>query len=337
MKLPVFMLSIALSHICANAAAAADAQRSAAKFVEQGNQHLKDEQYIEALGAFDKAREKQPASAEVAYNRGVALYRLGRNQEAETAFQDALRPDQPELEASAKFNLGRCAHATAMADLTDMEKSINDLSRAIGFYKDALQLRPDDKDAEHNIAQAQRLQQYLKKKLELQKQQQEPQPSSQPGEKSEDENQEKGDDQQEGEDQQQGENSESQQNENQNREDEESTTQPSPSSQPEKGDENKNEDESTSRPASQPEMKPPQPETQPTSQPDEQSKTQPEMQPSSQPTTQPESEEDIKMRISREQALRMLQEARDAERKRREEKRKAKLRRSGRIPVDKDW
>lgn len=327
--------SISILLICINAAHADD-QRAAAEFVEQGNRHLNDKDYAKALEAFDQAREKRPDSAEVSYDRGIALYRLGRNKEAEEAFQNALRPDKPDLEAAAKYNLGRCAHASALAEKQDLENAINELSRAVGFYKDALQLRQDDKDAERNLMQAQRLQEYLKKKLELQKQQQ---PTSQPGDKKEDEKNEE--EQQKNDNQQEGENSEQQQGENQQdseNENKESTTQPDPSSQPNEDDGKQDNEQPASQPTSQPQMQPTtQPEDQPASQPNEPLTTQPENETASRPTSEPESNEDIMNRISREEALRLLQEARDAERERREARRKAKLRSSGRIPVDKDW
>ena len=316
LSISVVMLS---SHLCA----ADDGSRSGAEHVQKGNEYLAAGNYNEALASYDRAREKLPDAAEVAYDRGVALYRLGRLAEAETAFQDALRPDSPELESKAKYNLGRCSHAAALAEQKDLPRAINDLGRAIGFYKDALQVRPDDADAKQNVAIAERLQSYLKKRL-AQQQEEKKEPSSQPGDKKQDEDESDGDDQQQGDDQQEGRDDQKQSDED--GEEQESDEQ-QPSSQP-------NEDES---PSTQPSEKPPEePTTQSATQPSEEAATQP-MTAASQPTSQPEDPEAARRRMSIEQAMRMLQEARDAELQRREKRRAQKMRRRGRIPVDKDW
>lgn len=310
-----------ISHVCA----AADGDRSGAEYVREGNKHLAANKYEEALAAYDLAREKLPAAAEVAYDRGVALYRLGRLAEAETAFQDALKPDSPELEAKAKYNLGRCSHAAALAEQQDLPKAINELGRAIGFYKDALQVRPDDADAKQNAAIAERLRDYLKMRLAQQKEQEKKEPSSQPGDKQQDDDQSDGDDEQQGDDQQEGQDNQQQSDKNEDGEEQDSDQQ-QPSSQP-------NEDES---PSTQPSEQPPEETTtQSTTQPSEEAATQPMT--ASQPTSQPENPETARQRISIEQAMRMLQEARDAELQRREQRRAQKMRQRGMIHVEKDW
>lgn len=151
--------------------------RSAAKLVTEGNKLLAGGNYAEALAAYDRAAELLPDSPEVAYNRGVALYRMEAYAQAEPALQNALRPGNPELEANAKYNLGRCAHAAALKQQENPEAAINDLSRAIRFYQDALQIAPEDPDASKNLGLAARLKTFLERRLEQQEQQQ---PSSQP-------------------------------------------------------------------------------------------------------------------------------------------------------------
>ncbi|MFQ5429986.1 MAG: tetratricopeptide repeat protein [Phycisphaerae bacterium] len=98
----------------ADAAPDSGGLRSGAEWIRQGNAHLAAGAYAKALAAFDKAREVLPDSAEAAYDRGIALFRLGRFDEAETAFQDALASAKPALEAAAKYNLGRSAHQAAI-------------------------------------------------------------------------------------------------------------------------------------------------------------------------------------------------------------------------------
>lgn len=155
--------------------------RAAAEQVAEGNKLLDQGDYRGALSAYDRAAEELPDSAEVSYNRGVALYRMGEFEKAGQAFQDALKPGRPELEAKAKYNLGRCAHAAALAKRDDLPTAINELSRAIGFYGDAMQLAPQDEDARKNKQLAERLREYLRRRLEEQKKENPTsQPSSQP-------------------------------------------------------------------------------------------------------------------------------------------------------------
>ena len=305
----------------ATVAHAEEKPRGGPAWIKEGNRHLAEGRYDEALSAYDAAGSALPDSAEVAYNRGIALYKLDRFKDAETAFQDALKPGNPELEAKAKYNLGRSAHAAAMKQSDDLERAINDLTRAIGFYKDALQLRPEDADAKHNAESAQRFRDYLTKALAQQKEQQKKEPTTQPGDKQEGDESEKGEDSQQGDKQEPGQ--DKQEGEEKG---EQSPDEQPPTSQPSE------QQEASSQPAEQ------QPTTQATTQPSEEPTTQPTPQPTSRPDDAPK--EDLKaamIRISKEQAMRMLQEARDAERKRREKRRAEMLRRRGRIPVDKDW
>lgn len=294
-------------------ARAQDPRRVAADHVERGNGQLAEGNFAEALREYEAAQKELPDAPEAAYNRGIALYKLGHYQEAEAAFQDALAAGNAELEARAKFNLGRAAHASGIERFQqqDIPEAANQIGRAIGFYNDALQLMPEDADAKENKAAAERMQIYLRKLMEQiqqqQQQDQQQQPTSQP--------------------------------------DEPPTTQPQgqPASQP------------TSQPQEQQEQQPAQDDQQGDPNQNEQEnegESQPDQQ--NQPPSGGESDErqdgrenaegargggdeNDQRKLSPEEAERLLQEARDLERARREAKRERMLRSRGRIPVDKDW
>jgi Ca-activated chloride channel family protein len=180
-KLIILLCTAGVMLAATTAAPAQEDPRAGADLVKKGNKLLAEGAYADALAAYDEAVERLPDSPEVAYNRGIALYRLGEFTQAEPAFQDAMRPGRPELEAMAKYNLGRCAHASALQQRENLEAAINDLSRAIRFYRDALQLAPEDQDTQNNEKLARRLKAYLEQRLEQQKKE-EPtsQPTSQP-------------------------------------------------------------------------------------------------------------------------------------------------------------
>lgn len=285
--------------------------RAAAAGIEQGNRLLEEGRYEEALAEYEKARASLPDSAEVAYDRGIALYRLGRYSEAEKAFQDALEPGNLELEAKAKYNLGRSAHAAALEKKDNLPDAINDLGRAISFYNDALQIIKDDADAKLNKEAAERLRAYLEKLLAQQQQQQqeqkdnptsqpneepasqpnEPQPSSQPSE----EEKNKQDQGQEGDQEQEGEQEQQSNQDGESKEDQQKKDQ--------KG-QSRNQDKSGDGKQGQ------------------------------QQQAQAKGQEG---KMSEEEAEPMLQEARDAERQRREANRMRMMRLRGRIPVRRDW
>ena len=289
-------------------ARADDAARSGAELVKEGNKLLGEYRYADALAAYDKAAEKLPDSAAIAYDRGIALYRLGEFEKAEPAFQDALKSAHTELEAKAKYNLGRCAHGAAMAKTDKLEAAINDLNRAVRFYDDALQLDPKDQDSQKNKELAERMRVFLEKKLEQQKKEQPTtQPSSQPSSQ--------------------------------------------PTSQPDK-------QQSTSQPSSQPTSQPQQGEQGEDQKGDQEDQQQGQQQKDQQDKSgkgkkgeqneQKEAEkkegdedqsskEGEEHKLKQEEAEPMLQEARDAERQRREAQRQRMIRIRGQVPVKQDW
>lgn len=287
-----------------------EASRAVAEFVQKGNDALAAGKYQDALTAFDEAKMVAPESPEIAYNRGIALYRLGKYDDAQRALQDALKPDRPDMEAKVKYNLGRSAHEAAIAGREKPEEAINSLGRAINFYKEAQTLSPKDEDPKRNLEQAERLRAFLEKKLKEKQEQKKDNPSSQPTSQPKDEPSSQPDDKQ----------------------------QPSsqPSSQPdqqegeegEKGDEEQQQDQ---KGENQKEQKG-----------DKQKKGDQQGQLDSQEGEQKEGEEqkpdEQQVEQSKQEEVEpMLQEARDAEKARREAKRAKLMRLRGKVPVTKDW
>lgn len=61
---------------------------------QQAEQHLLHGQWEKAIAAYGKALESEPKNAELWNDRGVALHRLGRHEEAVKSYRQALRLDQ---------------------------------------------------------------------------------------------------------------------------------------------------------------------------------------------------------------------------------------------------
>lgn len=316
-------------------AKADEAARKAYDAVKDGNRLLAEEKFAEALKAYDDAARHAPQSPQVAYNRGLALYRLGKFEEARKAFQDAIKPSHPEIEARAKYNLGRTAHAEAMEHASEPKQAIDDLSRAINFYQDALHLDPKqtDADARKNIALAERLRTYFQKRLEQQQPPQQ-QPSSQPSSQPQDQQPQpttsrsqtsqpasqpaSGESQSE---------DESEKNEQDSQEGQKglAQNQEQGETQSEKGSDQEESESQKQSGADAQEGS------------DQASGQQDEKQREQKASANPEQKADRDDRLREEEIQPMLQEARDAEKARREARRMKMMRQRGRTAVPKDW
>lgn len=298
----------------------AQSLRDAANSIKQGNRLLDESRFEEALAEYDKARSALPESAEASYDRGIALYRMGRYAEAEKAFQDALEPGNLELEAKSKYNLGRSAHAAALEKKDNLPDAINDLGRAISFYNDALQITKEDQDAKLNKEAAERLRAYLEKLMQQQQQEKEKKENqtSQPNEEPTSQPDEKQPSSQPSEQEKNEQNKEQEGDQNKEGEEEKQSDK--------EGDEQKDQEQKDQQSKDQ-------------QQKDQQGKSnnqdkKGEGQKGQQQQSQAKEQEG---KMSEEEAEPMLQEARDAERERREANRMRMMRLRGRIPVKKDW
>ncbi len=144
--------------------------------INSANQALVDGKIDEALAQYDSTEQLMPGSPLLAYNKGIALYRQGKVEQARQSFTVALDTDDPELAAKASFNLGNCLYANAVQQSeTDRPAAIKSLQTAIAHYRSALQSNPADTDARTNIELAQQLMQKLLKEQEQQEQEQQKQ------------------------------------------------------------------------------------------------------------------------------------------------------------------
>jgi tetratricopeptide (TPR) repeat protein len=107
--------------------------------VERGLQAYEGGRYDEALRAFDEAKKELPSSAAVDFNRGNALYKLGRKDEAKDVYAKVSETERSDLKEKDYYNLGN-----AWAELRDAKQ-------AIQAYRKALTLNPRDEDARHNL------------------------------------------------------------------------------------------------------------------------------------------------------------------------------------------
>jgi tetratricopeptide (TPR) repeat protein len=107
--------------------------------VAEGLAAYDDGRYEDALQAFDAAKKQLPDSAALEYDRGNALYRLQRLDEAREAYQRAAEMTPGELGERDLYNMGN-----ALAELGRTQE-------AISVYRRALLLEPGDEAARHNL------------------------------------------------------------------------------------------------------------------------------------------------------------------------------------------
>jgi Ca-activated chloride channel family protein len=138
------------------------------------NRAMQDGNVDEALVQYNEIEPLLPGNHQLAYNKGVALYRKGELDSAQQLFANALNTENAELAASASFNLGNCQYAKAVLQVeSDPNSAIQSLDNAIAHYRSALQTNPSDRDARANIELANQLLKKLKQEQEQQQQEQE--------------------------------------------------------------------------------------------------------------------------------------------------------------------
>jgi len=107
--------------------------------VEQGRKAYEKGDYAEALRQFDAAAKDLPGSASLEFNRGNALFKLGRMEEANQAYHRALETPRSDLKEKDYYNLG------------NVWAQMGNAKEALAAYRRALTLDPTDEEARHNL------------------------------------------------------------------------------------------------------------------------------------------------------------------------------------------
>jgi Ca-activated chloride channel homolog len=155
-----------------------------------GHSAFADGQFQEALDQWVKAQVADPADRRLDYNIAQAHYRLGNYPDAEKAFGAAAVDRQNSLAPDALYGLGNAAFQQGR------------YPEAIAAYDDALQLRPDDEDAQANRDLAQK--KWEEALEESEKEPQEPPPEQDQQDQQDQDQQEQQEEQQQQQEQQQG-------------------------------------------------------------------------------------------------------------------------------------
>ncbi|RMF56185.1 MAG: tetratricopeptide repeat protein [Calditrichaeota bacterium] len=107
--------------------------------LKKGVTAYKNQQWEEALNAFQQALKEEPDNPLINFNAGNAFYKLGKYEEALQAFQKALNTREISLQEMAYYNMGNTLY------------QLQKYAEAIDAYKKALDLNPEDTEAKYNL------------------------------------------------------------------------------------------------------------------------------------------------------------------------------------------
>lgn len=124
---------------------------STARAVKEGNKLYHEGKYSEAVKKYNEARDESPESDIVNLNLGTALYKKGRYQEAIDAFTRALNTENKEREEITAYNMANSKYklGSSLVD-TDSSSAVSLYRESLDYYKRAMELDKNDKDARYN-------------------------------------------------------------------------------------------------------------------------------------------------------------------------------------------
>jgi len=143
--------------------------------VQQGNALYQNGKYPEAAAQYDSASQMLPDAAEIHFNQGNAAYKQQDYGKAREHYTQALQTTDRTLEGKVKYNLGNIEYQQALQNLQQPQAAMPHLRSAMTYYRDSLDVDPQQQDARYNLELSHLL---LHK---LQQEQQQPKPQQQQG------------------------------------------------------------------------------------------------------------------------------------------------------------
>ena len=120
--------------------------QEAEDFIRKGNESYKSGDYKNAEVEYKRAESDKDLDYITSFNQGDALYKMERYEEAQTAFEKAIKSTGDKKEqANAHYNLGN----TYLSQQKPNE--------AVNSYKETLKLNPKDAQARYNLSLAKQM------------------------------------------------------------------------------------------------------------------------------------------------------------------------------------
>jgi tetratricopeptide (TPR) repeat protein len=146
--------------------------------VQQGNALYQSGKYAEAAAQYRSASQTLPDAAEIHFNQGNAAYKQQDYRKAHEHYTQALRTADRTLEGRVKYNLGNVEYQQALQNLQQPQTAVPHLQAAMTYYRDGLEVDPQQQDARYNLELAHLLLRKLQQ--EQSPQQHTPQPQQEP-------------------------------------------------------------------------------------------------------------------------------------------------------------
>ena len=119
--------------------------------VDEGNKLYEQGKYDEAVEKYSEARNESPDSDIVNFNLGAALYKKGQYREAIEAFTRALNTEDREIEEKAVYNMANSKYQLGSGQAEkDLNTAVALYREALDYYKRAMEIDEDDRDAKYN-------------------------------------------------------------------------------------------------------------------------------------------------------------------------------------------
>lgn len=149
---------------------------SVEELVRQGNKKYAEGNFNEAVNEYDQALVDKPEALRPKFNKANSYYRLDDLAKAMDLYEDvAAGARDIELVAKAKYNTGNCyfQRGSKQRD-SDLQKALDDMKTSITFWRQVLDIEPDNKKAARNIEVARLTIKDILDQLNKQKEQQDP-------------------------------------------------------------------------------------------------------------------------------------------------------------------
>src|SRR5262245_46322217 len=139
--------------------------------VQQGNALYQSGKYAEAAEQYGSASQMVPDAAEIHFNQGNAAYKQQDYRKAHEHYTQALQTAERTLEGKVKYNLGNVEYQQALQNLQQPQAAMPHLRSAMTYYRDSLDVDPQQQEARYNLE----LSHLLLHKLQQEQQRQNPQ------------------------------------------------------------------------------------------------------------------------------------------------------------------
>jgi len=157
--------------------------------VQQGNAFYQNGQYTEAAEQYGNAGQMVPDAAEIHFNQGNAAYKQQEYDKAREHYTQALQTTDRTLEGKVKYNLGNVEYQQALQNLQQPQAALPHLRSAMTYYRDSLDVDPQQQYARYNLELSHLL---LHKLQQEQQQQQAQQQQAQPQDQQSQDQQQQG-------------------------------------------------------------------------------------------------------------------------------------------------